>query len=218
MSDPTEARRTAHRRVYEGKVLSLDVDEVEEPGGVKATREVVRHAGSVATLAVDDRGRALLVRQFRYAVGQAVWELPAGRRDGGEAPEAGARRELIEETGVVAAHMELLAEFFTTPGFCDERMWLFRASGLTLGIAQPGRLVDAHLHHAVGLLDRLLGHALQRALHERDPDRQRSHRAGLVAAERARLVEADPRHADDRRVESAEPRIDVLVGRAGLAR
>ena len=137
MSDPTQARRTAHRRVYEGKVLSLDVDEVEEPGGVKATREVVRHAGSVATLAVDDRGRALLVRQFRYAVGQAVWELPAGRRDGGEAPEAGARRELIEETGVVAAHMELLAEFFTTPGFCDERMWLFRASGLTLGIAQP---------------------------------------------------------------------------------
>jgi hypothetical protein len=61
----------------------------------------------------------------------------------------------------------------------------------------PGRLVDAHLHDAVGLVDRLLGHALERALHERDPDRQRGDRAGLVAAERARLVEADPRDADD---------------------
>jgi ADP-ribose pyrophosphatase len=131
------ARRTGHRRVYEGKVLSLDVDQVVEPGDVAATREVVRHHGSVATLAVDDRGRVALVRQYRYAVDEALWELPAGRRDGDETPEAGARRELIEETGLRAGRMELLAEFFTTPGFCDERMHVFRASQLTPGEAQP---------------------------------------------------------------------------------
>jgi len=131
------AHRTGHRRVYEGKVLSVDVDQVVEPGDVAATREVVRHRGSVATLAVDDEGRVALVRQYRYAVDEALWELPAGRRDGDETPEAGARRELIEETGLRAGRMELLAEFFTTPGFCDERMSVFRASGLTPGAAQP---------------------------------------------------------------------------------
>jgi len=133
----TGARRTGHRRVYEGKVLSLDVDQVVEPGDVAATREVVRHHGSVATLAVDDQGRVALVRQYRYAVDEALWELPAGRRDGDETPEAGARRELAEETGLQAGHMELLADFFTTPGFCDERMSIFRASGLTQGQARP---------------------------------------------------------------------------------
>jgi ADP-ribose pyrophosphatase len=131
------ARRTGHRRVYEGKVLSLDVDQVVEPGEVAATREVVRHQGSVATLAVDEAGRVALVRQYRYAVDEALWELPAGRRDGGEAPEAGARRELAEETGLTAGHLELLAEFFTTPGFCDERMYVYRATGLTPGEARP---------------------------------------------------------------------------------
>jgi ADP-ribose pyrophosphatase len=131
------ARRTGHRRVYEGKVLSLDVDQVVEPGEVTATREVVRHQGSVATLAVDDASRVALVRQYRYAVDEALWELPAGRRDGDETPEAGARRELAEETGLEAGHMELLAEFFTTPGFCDERMYVFRASGLRHGVARP---------------------------------------------------------------------------------
>ena len=78
------ARVLSTRRVYEGKVLSLDVDEVEEPGGVRALREVVRHRGSVAVLPVHDDGRLVLVRQYRYAVDAAVWELPAGRLDPGE--------------------------------------------------------------------------------------------------------------------------------------
>ena len=86
-----KARVLQHRRVYEGRVISLDVDEVSEPGGVKGTREVVRQSGSVAALPVFDDGRIVLVRQYRYAVSEYVWELPAGRRDPHEAPEAGGK-------------------------------------------------------------------------------------------------------------------------------
>jgi len=88
------------RRVYEGKVLSLDVDEVLEPEGVRATREVVRHRGSVAALPVHEDGRMVLVRQYRYAVDALVWELPAGRLDPGETVEDAARREMEEEVGL----------------------------------------------------------------------------------------------------------------------
>jgi ADP-ribose pyrophosphatase len=125
-----EVQVLARRRVYEGRVLVLDVDEVVEPEGVRAMREVVRHQGSVAALPVLEDGRVVLVRQYRYAVGERVWELPAGRLDPGETPEEGARRELEEEVGLGGGSFERIAEFFTTPGFCDERMHVFRASGL----------------------------------------------------------------------------------------
>ena len=131
------ARRISTRRVYEGRVLSLDVDEVEEPEGVRATREVVRHRGSVATLAVHDDGRVVLIRQYRYPVDQPVWELPAGRIDPGESALESARRELEEETGLRAARIEPMGVFYTTPGFCDEVMHLFRATGLTQGPPRP---------------------------------------------------------------------------------
>ena len=130
-TDEPGARILSTRRLYEGHVLALDVDEVEEPGEVKAVREVVRHRGSVAALAVRDDGGIVLVRQYRYAVDQRVWELPAGRLDPGETPEEGARRELEEEVGLRAAVVETLSTFYTTPGFCDEKMHLLRCSGLT---------------------------------------------------------------------------------------
>jgi ADP-ribose diphosphatase len=125
------------RRIYEGAIVSLDVDEVEEPGGVRATREVVRHRGSVAALAVHDDGSVVLIRQYRYPVEDGVWELPAGRLDPGETALEGARRELEEETGLQAAHVESIGTFYTTPGFCDEVMHLFRATRLTQGPARP---------------------------------------------------------------------------------
>jgi ADP-ribose diphosphatase len=130
-------RVLATRRVYEGKVLSLDVDEVEEPGGVRAVREVVRHRGSVAVLPVHDDGRLVLVRQYRYPVDAAVWELPAGRLDPGESVEEAARRELEEEVGLRPRGLEALTVFYTTPGFCDETMHLFRATGLQSVTARP---------------------------------------------------------------------------------
>jgi ADP-ribose pyrophosphatase len=129
--DSDSARVLQHRRVHTGKVLDLDVDEVLEPGGIRGLREVVRQRGSVAALPVLDDGRVVLVRQYRYAVDARVWELPAGRRDPGETPEEGALRELEEEVGLRAAYFEPLLTFWTTPGFCDELMHLFRATGLT---------------------------------------------------------------------------------------
>lgn len=130
-------RVIGHRRVYEGKVLSLDVDEVEEPGGVRAVREVVRHRGSVAALPVHADGRMVLVRQYRYPVDALVWELPAGRLDPGESVEDAARREMEEEVGLRPGRLEALAVFYTTPGFCDEAMHLFRASDLQSVPARP---------------------------------------------------------------------------------
>jgi len=137
MSSPPNPHRRATRRVYEGKVLSLDVDEVEEPGGIRAVREVVRHRGSVAALPVHDDGRLVLVRQYRYAVNADVWEVPAGRLDPGETPEQGATRELEEEVGLRAGRLEPLVSLYTTPGFCDEVIHVFRATRLTAVPPRP---------------------------------------------------------------------------------
>ncbi|MCG6920059.1 MAG: NUDIX hydrolase [Acidobacteria bacterium] len=128
--DRSRARVLRHERVYSGKVLDLDVDEVEEPGGILGRREVVRQRGSVAALPVHEDGRVVLVRQYRYAVNEQVWELPAGRIDPGETPEQGTRRELEEEVGLRPRSLEPLLVFWTTPGFCDEVMHLFRATEL----------------------------------------------------------------------------------------
>jgi ADP-ribose pyrophosphatase len=136
-TDGSVARRLSTKRIYEGRVLALDVDDVEEPGGIRAVREVVRHRGSVAALAVHDDGRVVLVRQYRYAVNEAVWEIPAGRLDPGETPLEGARRELEEEVGIRAARLEPMFAFYTTPGFCDETIHVFRATGLSAVPARP---------------------------------------------------------------------------------
>ncbi|MCU0241620.1 MAG: NUDIX domain-containing protein [Vicinamibacteria bacterium] len=117
--------------IYKGRVFSIYLDEVDEPGGVRGVREVVRHQGSVAILPVFEDGRILLVRQYRHPVQESIWELPAGRIDPGESPEAGARRELIEEVGLASEHLERVAYYYSSPGFCDERLYLFRATGLT---------------------------------------------------------------------------------------
>ena len=121
----------SRREVYSGRVLRLEVDEVRETNGATGIREVVRHRGSVATLAVHEDGRIVLVRQWRHPVGARMWELPAGLLDAGESPMEGARRELEEETGLRAASVTPLADFYTTPGFCDERMYVFRATSFT---------------------------------------------------------------------------------------
>jgi len=146
-----KARVVSRRRVYEGKVVALDVDLVEEPGGVQAVREVVRHRGSVAVLPVHDDGRVVLVRQYRYPVDAKVWELPAGRLDPGESVEEGARRELEEEVGLQPARLEPLSVFYTTPGFCDETMYLFRAT--TLRSVPPRPDADERIEAGVFTLE-----------------------------------------------------------------
>jgi ADP-ribose pyrophosphatase len=126
--------------VFEGKVFKVTADEVVEPSGVRARRDVVRHSGSVVIAAVDDSSKepcVLLARQYRYAAQDALWELPAGRIDEAEQPLAAAKRELIEETGYTARKWKRAMFFFSSPGFLDETMSLFVAEGLTRGKAQP---------------------------------------------------------------------------------
>jgi len=97
----------------------------------------VRHAGSAVMMAVDDRRRILLVRQYRLPAGRYIWELPAGRLDPGEKPLQAAKRELIEETGYRARRWTKLASYFVSPGYVDERMTIYLAEDLTAGVATP---------------------------------------------------------------------------------
>jgi len=132
-----QARVLESRDVYRGWLIQLTVDKVVEPGGVKAVREVVHHAASVVVLAHANDGRIVLVRQYRHAAGEYLWELVAGSLEHGERPLAAAKRELLEETGYRAARCRLLFSFFPSPGILTERMFLVEATGLTRAIAQP---------------------------------------------------------------------------------
>ena len=128
------------KTVFRGRIFRVDVDRVREPSGMVVRRDVVRHGGSVVILAVDDAGPeplVLLERQYRYAAGQDLWEIPAGSIDPGESPLSGARRELLEETGYRARHWSRALFFYPTPGFVDETMTIYLARGLTPGPSQP---------------------------------------------------------------------------------
>lgn len=123
--------------VYQGKVFSVREDRVIEPGGVEVTRDIVVHRGSVVVLPIFPDGDLLLIRQYRHAVGGFMWEAVAGRVEEGESRAASARRELIEETGYTAKQVKEMLEIVPSPGFCSERMWIFAATGLREGTAQP---------------------------------------------------------------------------------
>lgn len=128
----------ATRRIHTGKVVNLDVDKVRFPDGSTGELEIIRHPGAAAVLpfASDPRGTdptVLLIQQYRYATDGPLLEIPAGRLNPGEDPAACAKRELLEEVGVRAGHIEPLTTIWTTPGFTDERIHLFWASELTTG-------------------------------------------------------------------------------------
>lgn len=125
------------KQVFNGRLISVRVDTVRTDSGREATREVVEHPGAVAILPVTDDGRLILVRQFRYAIGREIVEVPAGTREPGEPDEVTAVRELREEVGVEADKVELLARYFISPGWCNEQIAVFRATGLREVGAQP---------------------------------------------------------------------------------
>ena len=121
-----------------GRLLRVELDQAREPVargdyGPVVNREVVRHPGAVAIVAVTPDQRLVMVRQYRYAAGRFLLEIPAGTLEPGEDPEDTARRELREETGYSAKNLRPLGSFFSAPGFCDEVIHLFRAEGLTPG-------------------------------------------------------------------------------------
>jgi ADP-ribose pyrophosphatase len=124
-----EEHTLTSRRIYEGKIIALRVDEVERDDGHRSERAIIEHRGAVAILAWDGE-RLAFVRQWRHAVGAALLELPAGTLDPGEEPLETARRELAEESGLAAEEWEAGPRFYTAPGFCDEEMRLFLATGL----------------------------------------------------------------------------------------
>jgi ADP-ribose pyrophosphatase len=125
-------------RQYHGRIVNLDMDRVQFPDGSIGSLEMLRHPGASAVVPfLDDPAgpdpRVLLIRQFRHAADGVIWEIPAGRLDPGEPPEDCARRELAEETGMRAKRLERLTTIYTTPGFTDEKIHLFLASGLEEG-------------------------------------------------------------------------------------
>jgi len=147
------------RRIYTGRVVRLDVDRVRFPDGSTGQLELIRHPGAAAIVpcASDPPGAdptILLIRQFRYATGGQLWEIPAGTLDPGEDPEACARRELMEETGVTAARLQRLTSIWTTPGFTNEVIHLYLATGLTTG--EPSRERDEFIEVVPQPLSRVL--------------------------------------------------------------
>lgn len=120
------------KKVFEGRVFNVTVDTVSE-GEQTYKREVVHHSGSAVIIPVHDDGTVVLVRQYRHPAVRYLLEAPAGTLANGEQPEVGAARELEEELGLIAARIEKLSEFFVSPGFLEEKMWVFLATELSEG-------------------------------------------------------------------------------------
>jgi ADP-ribose pyrophosphatase len=147
-SNPAKSRKSSHgkakiissRTVYRGPVFWVSTDNVQEPGGIRARRDVIHHSGSVVVLAVDESRTTpyvLLERQYRHAANGYLWELPAGRIDPGETALPAAKRELLEETGYTAKHWRRILHFYASPGFVAETMSVYLATGIRPGPAQP---------------------------------------------------------------------------------
>ena len=123
--------------LYKGKIVNLRVDDAELPNGETAKREVVEHPGGVCVAALTDRDELLFVRQFRYPYGEVIAELPAGKLSPGEDPLACGKRELREETGAAAERYRSLGRLYPSPGYCDEVIHLYLATGLSFGESCP---------------------------------------------------------------------------------
>ncbi|KYO65801.1 NUDIX hydrolase [Thermovenabulum gondwanense] len=118
------------KKVYQGKIINLKIERVKLPNGKESTREIVEHPGAVAIVPVNEKNEVIMVRQFRKAVDKVLLEIPAGKIEKNEDVEECAQRELMEETGYRSRKLVFLADFYTSPGFSDERMYLFLAKDL----------------------------------------------------------------------------------------
>nr|WP_093421436.1 NUDIX hydrolase [Saccharopolyspora flava] len=178
--------------VYVGRILALRADEVGMPGGGHARREVVEHYGAVAVAAIDEQGRVVLVHQYRYPIGRRLWELPAGLMDApGEEPVRTAQRELAEETGMAAEDWSVLVDVATSPGFTDEVVRVFLATGLS-EVERPDAVGD---EEADLVIERFpLAEAVRMALAGEIVNGPAV--AGLLAAQAVRDGVASPRPAD----------------------
>jgi ADP-ribose pyrophosphatase len=126
-----EEKTLKSEEIFSGKVISLHLQDVELPNGKQSKREIIKHPGAVAILAVTEDNKIVMVEQYRKALERTIVEIPAGKLEKGEEPALCARRELEEETGYVCESLELLTSFYTSPGFADEIVHVFLAKGLT---------------------------------------------------------------------------------------
>jgi ADP-ribose pyrophosphatase len=123
-------RGLTQESVYRGDYLKVRMDTVALPNGEVANREIVEHPGAIAVVPVDADGQVVLVRQYRYPIGEITLEIPAGKLEWGESPEVCTQREMAEEVGLKAAKLERLTEIVPAPGYSNERLVLFKATGL----------------------------------------------------------------------------------------
>nr|WP_295971715.1 NUDIX hydrolase [uncultured Bacillus sp.] len=152
-----EEKTITTERIYDGKVISLQIDEVDLPNGSRTKRELIKHPGAVAIIAMTDEGKIVMVEQFRKALEKTIIEIPAGKLEKGEHPNVCAKRELEEETGYDCAELNLLTSFYTSPGFADEIIHIYTAKGLTTKENAAGLDEDEF----VNLVELTLDEALQ---------------------------------------------------------
>ncbi|WP_428909001.1 NUDIX hydrolase [Niallia sp. Krafla_26] len=152
-----EEKTLSTQPIFKGKVVSLQVDEVELPNGKKAKREIIKHPGAVAIIAITEENKLVLVEQYRKALERTIVEIPAGKLEKGEAPAECAKRELEEETGYECQTLELVNSFYTSPGFADEIVHVYLAKGLT----KKANAAELDEDEFVNLLEWSLEEALQ---------------------------------------------------------
>ncbi|SEO86916.1 NUDIX domain-containing protein [Trujillonella endophytica] len=197
MSQPPadgDYRVVSSETVHAGRVISLTVDTVTMPGGGQSVREVVRHPGAVAVVALDEAGDVVLLRQYRHPVGGYLWELPAGLRDAdGEPPLETAKRELAEEVLLAAQRWSLLTTYFSSPGFCDEHVLVYLAEGLS-DVDRPAGFTVEHEELDMTIERVPLAEAVRRVF--AGEIRNPSAVVGLLAADRYRAGAVDLRPVD----------------------
>ena len=130
-------KQLASKQIFDGKVVKLFVDDIELPNGKGAFREVVRHPGAVCVIPVTDEGEVIMVKQFRYPFSSVLLEIPAGKLEIGEDPLDAVKRELEEESGVVAENVEFIGMTYTTVAFTDEKIYTYMATGLSYTESHP---------------------------------------------------------------------------------
>lgn len=160
-----QEEKLSEKEIYRGKIVRLHVDEVRVQNGNTATREVVDHPGGVGIIAINERNEICLVRQFRYPYNEFIWEIPAGKRDPGEAPQTTATRELREETGYTAENLSYLGAVYPSPGFLTEVIHLYAATGLIPGETNPDEdeFLEIRFFNAETVLDMVMSNQIKDA-------------------------------------------------------
>jgi ADP-ribose pyrophosphatase len=158
------ARTIKSKTLYRGRIVELRLDRVIEPGGVEATREIIYHPGSVVVIPHLPDGRIILVRQYRYAAKDSLWELVAGGLEKGETPRQGARRELIEEAGYRARVLKPVLDFYPSPGILSEKMHLVEAFDLTPAKGEPDE--DERIEVGIFTVEEVMSMIRKRKIHD----------------------------------------------------